>query len=77
MSNPSFLKKNDQFQTYVQFQPNGGIPVTIGLINWSWNGDVEQAGGVWGLSSSNIGMPQLSPSDAFPVWTQIFGNTGH
>ncbi len=34
----SFADCSNAFMTYVCFQPNGGIPITIGRVDWGWHG---------------------------------------
>jgi hypothetical protein len=72
----SSLQRNDGFWTYVQFQPSGGIPVTIGRVWWSWYGTTEKTSGVWSLTSSFLeNPPTYDTSDGFPTWEQIYHNS--
>ncbi len=63
---------NDAFKTYLQFQPDGGISVTIGRIDWGWTCSAWQDNGAW---TWLIFVSDPSPDwsdDSFPLWTQIY-----
>jgi len=71
----SFADCIDIFKTYVCFQPNGGIPVTIGRVDWAWNGMTVLSNGIWSLTISNIVMPTLDGADdTFPQWPWVYTN---
>jgi hypothetical protein len=57
------------FQDYCRFKPDGGIFVTLGIINWSCDGESPYA---WFLSINSVTGP-LGPdsSDAFPIWQNV------
>jgi hypothetical protein len=73
----SLVEKTDSFWTYVQFQPDGGIPITIGIVTWGWHGKATaDDSGVWSLNIQDITPPFLySDDDTFPEWSNIFLNT--
>jgi hypothetical protein len=72
----SFADLSDSFNTYLEFQPIDGIPITIGRITWGWHGQTALSGGVWSLATGDISGPTLdSTDDTFPVWTSTFYNT--
>jgi hypothetical protein len=75
----SFADLSDDFQTYVQFQPNssGGIPVTIGCVNWSWHARTDGANGAWALTASNITVTNLATGGPPAKWPSTYHNTGN
>ena len=66
----------DDFHDYVRFQPDGGIPVTIGRIDWGWHGKATKSSGAWSLttSTSYINSPDTS-DDSFPTWPSTYHGT--
>jgi len=54
------------FKDYCMFQPDGGIPVTIGIVTWSCDGESPSAGVL--STNSVIGPSSPDGSDNFPVW---------
>jgi hypothetical protein len=66
----------DDFHDYVRFQPDGGIPITIGRIDWGWHGKATYSGGAWSLviSTNYINQPDTS-DDSFPIWTDVYHGT--
>jgi hypothetical protein len=77
----SFADTPDSFQTYLLFQPSGGIAVTIGLISWGWHGrtDGSYSTSTWTLTptANPITGPTVDyNNDSFPVWTDVYHNTG-
>jgi len=64
---------NDQFQTYLMYQPpgNGSIWVTLETLSWSWNGAVSLSNGTWTLSPNNTytANPNGSNSTTLPLWS--------
>ncbi len=72
----SFADLNDSFNTYLEFQPPGGIPVTIGRITWGWHGQTAVSGGIWSLARGDVTGPSLnSADDTFPEWTTVYYNS--
>ncbi len=72
----SFAECIDEFMTYVCFQPKGGIPVTIGRVDWAWHGRTVLSNGLWTLTIGNITGTMLDPSDdSFPEWQQVYLGT--
>ena len=72
----SFADLSDSFNTYLEFQPLGGIPITIGRVNWGWHGQTFISGGVWSLATDSVTGPNLNSSDdLFPEWTEIYYNS--
>jgi hypothetical protein len=69
----SYANCTDSFKTYVCFQPNGSgsIPVTIGRVDWGWQGDAALSSGVWSLTTNSIPTPTLHPDDSFPQWQYV------
>jgi hypothetical protein len=67
----SYVQQTDNFLTYVRFQPDGGIPVTIGIVDWGWVGDAEKSGGVWSLVTGTLSGPRHNSDDSFPLWEHI------
>jgi hypothetical protein len=65
--------------TYLRFMPDGGssIFVTLRLVTWGVTASATKTSGVWtvDLGSSPSG-PADSDSDAFPIWTETFTNSG-
>jgi hypothetical protein len=66
----SYANCTDSFKTYVCFQPtgSGSIPVTIGRVDWGWQGNAVLSGGVWSLTTNNIVTPTLHTDNSFPQW---------
>jgi hypothetical protein len=64
----------DAFKTYLQFCPDGGIPVTIASLTWGWGGTASETGGIWSGSASPSG-PAVNWNDhSFPLWTNVYHN---
>jgi hypothetical protein len=62
------------FKTYLQFQPTGGIPVTIGRIDWGWSCIAIQSNGIWSWTLTT-NQPATNWNDnSFPQWTNTFHN---
>jgi len=64
----------DLFKLYLQFQPSGSdsIPVTLGRIDWGWEGLEKKTSGVWTMSVNNPSGPTPDWSDeSFPYWRYI------
>jgi len=59
-----------RWQVYVRFKPDGGIPVTLGRIDWNWaaTADWDALGGGWYISSDGENGPTLHADDNFPLW---------
>jgi len=72
----SYAEAQDDFHDYVRFQPDGGIPITIGRVDWGWHGKATKSGGMWSLVTATYYGPTLDSSDdAFPVWPYIYTGT--
>ena len=65
---------DDHFETYLQFQPDGGIPVTIDRIDWGWSGNAIESNHSWSWSFPTSGPTENRNDDSFPVWSQIYHN---
>jgi hypothetical protein len=69
----SVIEKQDGFTTYTQFQPAGGIPITIGSVNWFWHGKATpDANGVWNLDITNYTVLPDFDDDSFPKWPNTY-----
>jgi hypothetical protein len=71
----SHLSVKDSFETYVRFQPDGigNIPITIGRVDWRWQGAAAKNNGAWALTSSGITGPDLDKGDdSFPEWLDVY-----
>jgi hypothetical protein len=58
------------FQTFLMYQPPGGIFVPLSVITWSWAGQTVQTDGAWGPAQNTtqvVGAAQ--PPTGFPAWT--------
>jgi len=64
----------ENFKTYLQFQPPGGIPVTIGRFDWGWQCNYTENGGIWSGGGSAYG-PDQESDDSFPVWLEVYSNS--
>ena len=62
---------NGNWQVYVRFTPNGGIPVTLNRIDWNWAATAENPGTGWYITSDHVDNPQLYYDDSFPVWSNV------
>jgi hypothetical protein len=58
------------FKDYCMFQPDGGIPVTIGIVTWQCDGESPDVGIL--SVNSIIGPNGPDGSDDFPVWENNF-----
>jgi hypothetical protein len=64
---PSSQSIKDDFQTYLEFKPDGdGIWVTLGIVTWGWGGTETNRL----LILPSTVQPYYQDSDIFPVWTQ-------
>jgi hypothetical protein len=71
----SFADLNDSFTTYLQFQPTGGIPVTIGSVTWGWVGQTAVSGGIWSLAKGTVSGPTQNLTDDSPAeWINVYIN---
>jgi hypothetical protein len=65
---------NGNWKTYVRFTPAGGIPVTLGRIDWNWaatcDEDEEYPSG-WDITSDGVDGPTLHDDDSFPLWSHV------
>ena len=57
-----------QWQDYVRFTPKGGIPVTLGRIDWNWAATAANPGTGWYIASDGVDGPALHDDDSFPLW---------
>jgi hypothetical protein len=70
----NYLSITNLFRTYLQFQPTGGIPVTIGRIDWGWSCIATESNGIWSWTlTTNQPVPNWNDS-TFPLWTNVFHN---
>jgi hypothetical protein len=75
----SWLSREDSFQTFLMFKPDGDedIPVPMFKVVWSWSG-AARTNGVpdnFSLISSSTGGPTVEITTEFPQWTNIVMNT--
>jgi len=71
-----YADAQDDFHDYVRFQPDGGIPITIGRIDWGWHGRATYSGSAWSLViSTNYINPLDTSDDSFPVWMNVYHGT--
>jgi hypothetical protein len=75
----SYVNVVDHFKTYVQFRPgtaNGqNIFVTLGTIEWNWEGHSQRISNVWQLVGNNFVSGVTSyQSEDFPIWINIVDN---
>jgi len=72
----SYAEAQDDFHDYVRFQPDGGIPITIGCVDWGWHGKATKSSGVWSLVTATDYGPTLDSSDdSFPTWPYTYTGT--
>jgi hypothetical protein len=67
------------YKTYLRFMPDGdnNIFVTLRLVTWGVSASATRTGGVWTVDpGSSPSGPTDSDSDAPPIWTETFHNTG-
>ena len=64
----------DAYKTYLQFCPDGGIPVTIASLTWGWTGTASETGGIWSGSATPQGPTPNMNDNSFPLWTNIYHN---
>lgn len=69
-SRQNFASYNGDWKDYVRFIPNGGIPVTLGRIDWSWAATADKTID-WSIVSDGVDGPTLHDDDSFPVWSHI------
>jgi hypothetical protein len=62
---------NGSWKDYVRFTPNGGIPVTLGRIDWNWSATCAGLPFWWHKTSDGVDGPTLYTDDAFPVWLHV------
>jgi hypothetical protein len=77
----SYVNVIDSFETYVQFAPNNinnlgnDIYVTLGIIQWNWEGHAQCVSNIWQLVGNNsVSGVSNQPSEAFPIWINIVDN---
>ncbi len=70
----TFAQLTPSFKTYLRFQPDGGIPITLERTEWTEYGRTDLSGGTWSLTTHNVVGPQFYNDDSFPVWLQVFTN---
>ena len=71
----SFADCHDKFETYLEFQPLGGIPITLGVIKWEWQGRVDgsYSSSTWSLTTNSITGPSFYDYyDNFPEWPYVY-----
>ena len=66
--------RSADFKTYLRFQPDGGIPITLERTEWSVYGRTDFNGGTWHLTTHYVDGPHFHDDDSFPVWPQVFYN---
>ena len=68
------LAIDDHFQTYLRFQPAGGIRVTIDRIDWTWTVNASEDNGAWSELHQVTGPTEHRDDDSFPEWTDTYHN---
>jgi hypothetical protein len=71
----SFAEVTDTFNDYICYTPSGGIPITIGRVDWAWHGKAQTSGGMWSLTISNLTNATFHDDDSFPQWSQVYKNS--
>ena len=69
-SGQDFASYNGDWKDYVRFIPDGGIPVTLGRIDWSWAATADNTLN-WSITSDGVDGPTLHDDDSFPVWSHV------
>ena len=69
----------DAFQMYLLWKPNtlDSIPIALGYVQWSWNGDAvrNKLNGIWSLKSGSGGPSKLFvASNTYPQWDVVYTN---
>jgi len=61
------------WKDYVCFTPPGGIPVTLGRIEWNWSASALNPDPLigWIIESDHVDGPTLYPDDSFPFWSNV------
>ncbi len=61
------------WKDYVSFTPNGGIPVTLGRIDWNWAATCANPDPLigWYITSDGVDGPAFYDDDSFPLWTNV------
>jgi hypothetical protein len=64
---------NGNWQDYVRFTPDGGIPITLGRINWDWSATCVNLDPLigWYITSDGVDGPTLHDDDSFPLWSHV------
>jgi hypothetical protein len=75
----SYVQMTDAFKTYLCFQPelSNSIPITIGSVDWGWNGKAQWQNNWWYLTSQGTSPPSLDVDDSFPTWSSVDRNSGN
>ena len=68
------MSVDDSFKTYLQFCPDGGIPVTLVSLTWGWTGAAYETGGTWTGGVIPTGPTINWADDSFPSWTNVYYN---
>jgi hypothetical protein len=72
----NYAEAQDDFHDYVRFQPDGGIPITIGRVDWGWHGKAIKNGSLWSLvTATYYGATLDSADDSFPIWPYTYTGT--
>jgi hypothetical protein len=59
------------WKAYVRFTPEGGIPVTLGRIDWNWAASCMGVPFWWHIVSDDVVGPTFNADDAFAIWTNV------
>lgn len=59
---------SDSFKMWLMFQPNGGIPVPLKVVEWSWSGSAINGPNGWELQTGVPGNPSVSETEHYPQW---------
>ena len=61
------------WKDYVRFTPSGGIPVTLGRIDWNWAATCVNLNPLigWYITSDGVDGPALHDDDSFPLWSHV------
>jgi hypothetical protein len=65
------VSDSDHFRMFLMFQPVGGIPVPLRLIEWNWSASANiNPNYQWTLTSSNVTITANNQdTTSFPTWT--------
>jgi hypothetical protein len=71
------LERSDSFRMFMMFEPPGGIPVPLRVVDWEWHGVATNGPSGWGLASSpddHSTDPADKDTEDYPEWNSAVGN---